>query len=440
MPKNINSNTTADITIQNTVTKKSTKAVTKRNQLEGIYNKSLFTLIIHVLKTLSSKEFPMSVPDIINGIFTITGQTHSVNTVRRHMKDMMDIYNSDNDDYSEMKNAFIYSYGGIIRETNTSKARTKYYFEPLLTISDVNMLAASVTSNRYLDDKEKNYLNIRLKTLAPYMNNIIHKEIYSFNDNKEFNPAMYDAINSNAEEFFASQKININNAYNTSGNAPKTKPMLNIIRALDSAIHDNLQVKLHYGIYNYDGESYKLNRLKLTDRGKEYLINPYAMCWNNGSYYLICTNNNSDIPYHFRVDRIISVEITDNKCNEKPATLKKFFKDKQFQVEKYTKTYPYMSIYGKEDKEDCVFEISASALSILIDYFGKDIHIQKTDKEEPDYNGKMWPVLRAEISNIEYPCLKLFTIQHHQLLKVIKPCRLIDDLKAELNKSIDKYN
>ena len=108
-------------------------------------------------------------------------------------------------------------------------------------------------------------------------------------------------------------------------------------------------------------------------------------------------------------------------------------------MEEYTRTHPYMSIYGEPERVKCTFEIPANALSILVDYFGKNIRLEKTGRDVPDITGNMRPVLKATIEDVEYPCLRLFTIQHHQLLKVLSPKRLIDDLKDELTKSLQKY-
>ena len=335
----------------------------------------------------------------------------------------------------------MYSFSGIVRQINTSKtgsSRFKYYFEALLSDSDVNMLCAAVTSNRYLEQDEKKYLNTRLRTLS-HNPDIEAPTTTKKGKKKKDDLDIYysNPIDSNSKKMLELQQTALKKAYNTSLKMPKQYLLLDIISQLDTAISHNRQIKLRYGIYNYDEN--RIEHLKLMDRGKDYTVNPYALCWNRGNYYLICSNYGSDIPHHFRVDRILSVTITEDKSEPLPELLKDYFKGKHFLMEKYTKCHPHMSIYSTHDTEEYCFEIPAHSLSILVDYFGKKIKLEKTDKEEPDYSGKMWPVLRATIDEIEYPCLKHFTIQHHQVLRVIKPQRLIDDLKAELNNSLNKY-
>lgn len=412
-----------------------------REQLEKIYRESLYTLIINVLKTMSTKDNPLSVKDIIGHLLNITGQLYNTGTVRRHINDIIEIYADEDEEYLYIKNAFMYSFSGIVHEVNTSKtgnSRFKYYFEALLSDSDVNMLCAAVTSNRYFEPDEKNYLNTRLKTLSQN-----HDIMSSDNGKKEKASKNEDAVyysktmDINAKKQLELQQTTLKKAYSSSSKAPKQKLLLDIISRLDRAISSSHQVRLRYGIYNYDET--RIEHLKLMDRGKDYTINPYALCWNNGSYYLVCTNKGHETPYHFRVDRILSVDILEEKSEKHPEALKKFFKGKTFEVEKYTRTHPHMSIYSSPNTVNCCFEIPAHSLSILVDYFGKDIHLEKTDREEPDYNGKMWPILRASIEKIEYPCLKLFTVQHHQVLRIIEPQILIDDLKAELTNSLNKY-
>ena len=424
----------------------SVKKITKREQLESIYRQSLISLIIHILKTLSSKETPLSIPEITNELKNITLEDYNANTIRRHIDSIVEIFSSDNTGkYANMKNAFIYSYGGIIYEVSDPycrakvNSRNKYYFDPLLSAGDVNMLCASVTSNRYISKKDKDYLNTRLKTLSPYCANTIPviKNIAKSNNNKTAY-AKDQVLNHNSQDILNNQKAAITKVYGSLTNIPKNNSLLNNIQQLDDAISEQKQITMRYGIYTYDDS--KLDHLKLTDNGKEYNINPYALCWNNGSFYLICTNAGYDIPYHFRVDRILEVNVSDNKAEKCPDALKPYFKGKEFLVDQYTKTHPYMSIYGQPDIVNCTFEIPSSALSILVDYFGQDIRLELTGKETSDRNGKMWPVLKATIENVEYPCLKSFTIQHHQLFRVLSPERLINDLKEELTKSLQQYD
>ena len=429
---------------------KETAAKEKRNQMPVIYRQSIYSLIIHILKTLSSKNHPLTISDIINSLQTITAEQFDTNTIKRNIENMVEIFNSDpSDNYDEMRIAFINSYGGMIHRTETSAAKIdpnrkkaykkyQYYFEPLLSLSDINMLCASITSNRYLNEAEKKYLTTRISTLSPYHAVPKRSSMYSRQKDVSINDDLYNVL-TNPTELFERQNDSIRNAIGTKQKNARHKPLLDIIQIIDHAIRHKLKIKFRYGIYNFDETSFTLEHMKLIDRGKTYIVNPYVLCWNNGFYYMICTNPSQDAPYHFRVDRIISVEETNDKADNLPKTLKPFFKGKEFLTEKYTKTYPYMSIYEEPDRVDCTFDISANSLSILVDYFGRDIQIEKTDREAPDYNGKMWPVLRATITNIEYPCLKLFTIQHHQLLKVVKPQKLIDDLTQELTVSLNKY-
>ena len=88
----------------------------KRIQLDNIYRESLFTLIVYVLKTFSSYEKPMTIPEISNRIYQITGQVYSINTVKRYLYDLLDIMtiNSDYENMNQILNAFLYSYGGIV--------------------------------------------------------------------------------------------------------------------------------------------------------------------------------------------------------------------------------------------------------------------------------------------------------------------------------------
>lgn len=407
----------------------------KRIQLEHIYRESLMTLIIHVLKTFSSKDSPISIPEISNGIYTITGQIYSINTIKRYFYDLLDIMtaNTDYGNMNQMLNAFIYAYGGYVREihntSNKNNSGNRYYFDPLFSVGDINMLSSTITASRFFNNEEKEYFYSRLRTLKPYSFN---DELYNNCDS-----TLKDNINTNAHIILSEQHDQINNVNSTTVKPPKQKKLLHIIQSLDISIRKRQQITIRYGSYNYDDS--RLDHLRLMDRNKEYVLNPYALCWNNGSYYLICTNIGSDTPYHFRVDRILNVTITGDVADAIPSSLSSFFKNNRFDVNEYTRTHPYMAIYDTSDRVNCTFEIYADSLSILVDYFGRNIRLTKTDIEKTDKNGKSFPLLKAEIFDVEYSCLRTFAIQHHNTMKVISPTRLIHDLRNELINSLHMY-
>src|SRR5699024_455656 len=76
------------------------------------------------------------------------------------------------------------------------------------------------------------------------------------------------------------------------------------ISKLHEAIHDEKIINFTYGRYDLNKE------FILSKKGEARKLKPYALHWNNDHYYLIGMNDEDHI-IHLRVDRLKSVEITE---------------------------------------------------------------------------------------------------------------------------------
>ena len=78
------------------------------------------------------------------------------------------------------------------------------------------------------------------------------------------------------------------------------------IDKISSAIEKKVQIKIIYSNREFDSSR------RIIREGKEMVINPYALCWQDDHYYLIGNYIKYDNLLHLRLDRINSVEITEN--------------------------------------------------------------------------------------------------------------------------------
>ncbi len=97
----------------------------------------------------------------------------------------------------------------------------------------------------------------------------------------------------------------------------------------------------------------------LRRNGKRYMASPLALSWVSENYYLIAYDDNADKIKHYRVDKMLKIELLDQK-----RTLC------QFNIEAYTSKV-FGMFGGREEKVSLLFDNSLAGA--VIDRFGSDV-------------------------------------------------------------------
>lgn len=132
------------------------------------------------------------------------------------------------------------------------------------------------------------------------------------------------------------------------------------IDLISSAIDENKKITLDYTRREFsDG--------KVTVKSKRFTLSPYALCWADDHYYLICNNSKYDNLMHLRVDRIVNV----TKTNEDVRHFGEVSEYKTyFDVADYcTKAF---NMFGGV-KQKIELRCKNGLLETIIDRFGADI-------------------------------------------------------------------
>ena len=296
------------------------------------------------------------------------------------------------------------------------------HMESLLDRSDVDMECGTIISNGYLTMKEKEYLIAREKTLC-----YGDKYVQDQNPLPEKPRSVHKQL---------------------------SEQVLKIVNSLYDAIRGKYQVEVIYGFYGEDLQRCHHPVLSAKNENRPYHLNPYAMLWNDGEYYLFATHRGHTNVSHFRIDRIVSVQpaineddATKNRKREPlPDSLRPFFKrvhgKEEFQTDQYTVTYPLMAVFGKEDLCEVVVECRADAIGVVIDYFGMDLRIMppmlEHDADEVDLNGRSQRYVSIRLPKAQYENVRGFCLLQHSIVTVVSPDRLIRDVKQSLMASADK--
>ncbi len=103
--------------------------------------------------------------------------------------------------------------------------------------------------------------------------------------------------------------------------------------------------------------------------GQVYSVSPFAMLWNNDTYYLVGFHDHRQHITKFRVDRIVQMEITDEPAVKKP---------KDFDVSEFF-TQEFSMLNGKE----CTVTLLCDnvLMNSIIDRFGEDVRTQTVDTD-----------------------------------------------------------
>ncbi|MDE6627718.1 MAG: WYL domain-containing protein [Lachnospiraceae bacterium] len=134
---------------------------------------------------------------------------------------------------------------------------------------------------------------------------------------------------------------------------------------IHEAIASNVKIKFKY--YNWDVDK----KITLRHDGDDFCISPWGLLWDNENYYLIGYDSLAGIIKHYRVDKILKLRLDKEKREGR-----EYFRE--YDMAGYTKKH-FGMFDGKEERVKIEFENRFSG--VVIDRFGKDVVIRKSDEE-----------------------------------------------------------
>ena len=432
------------------------------DELRNLIKHYDITLIAYVLKRLTDVDHALSCSEInehLNILFPTASNNvffFDARTTKRKL-DLIDALDNSQDFLASLNQVFATTYGGVIkhreadglyRKSYPHKQGTqkRYYFEPLLESSDVELIYGSLNSSRYLSDAEKDYLLARLKILHP-----------TYNMRKDKKDSERNCGIESIEELPARPIVPCQSNSLTPLLPGVSSNLLRNVQIIHTAIEEEVQIEIYYGIYDIDEKTGKVN-FHIRNRNNEpYVLDPYALFWNDGEYYLIAQNQNYPYPTHYRVDRIIEVKLHKEinssgypenvKRRSVPDVLRDYYERTKtgkvyFNGIRYANTHPGMSLYRERKLITCSFECTNWSLQMLIDNFGPDISIKKSplkhEASEVDYNGNPQEFLIATVRKVQFDNAKRFAISNCPYLTVVSPEELVKEVKGTLQEAIKK--
>lgn len=181
---------------------------------------------------------------------------------------------------------------------------------------------------------------------------------------------------------------------------------------LHAAPSADAQIQFQYYQWNVKKE------MELRRGGKLYQVSPWGLMWDDEYYYLVAYDAETDKIKHYRVDKMLRIQITDQKRAGKERY-------QSFNLPDYTKRI-FGMFSGEETK--VTLEADNSMAGVLIDRFGKDIMLIPQD------GGRFRATVDVAISD-----QFLGWIVALGTVKIVGPEAVVEKMQAKVSNLIADY-
>ena len=259
------------------------------------------------------------------------------------------------------------------------KTRTHDYFigSREFELPELKLLVDSVQSSKFITHKKSMELISKIEKLTSEANaKKLHRQVFVTNRVKTVNETIY---------------------YN--------------VDKIHDAIAANKQITFKY--YDLD-----VNRKKVYRKnGDRYTESPVALTWDDENYYLITYKEKYDDYAHYRVDKMESIEITeeDRVLSEEP-----------FDLSAYSKTT--FAMFGGEETEVSM-KFENDLVGVVFDRFGTDVRIVKADEDH------FICTVKVAVS----PHFLSWIVSFGRRAKIMSPDYVVDEMYALIKESLENY-
>lgn len=260
----------------------------------------------------------------------------------------------------------------------TIKGRVSAYYVASrdFELPELKLLADAVSSSRFLTERKSSELLKKIENLSSvHEAKQIQRQVYVTNRVKAMNERIY---------------LNVD--------------------VIHRAIAENKKIRFRYFDYNI--------QKKKTYRAGSRICSPYALAWDDERYYLIAYYDNRQTISNFRIDRMESVEIIDEKAVEKPEN---------FIVADYMNSS--FSMFSGTTQE-VKLRFDNQLINPVIDRFGKNITIIA--------DGDSHFTVRVKVKAEHPEPFFGWLFQFGTMAEIIEPCELRDRYIAMLKSVTEK--
>lgn len=348
--------------------------------LQETGKKIIILYILQILRKYTDDSHTMTQQEIVDRLRSEYGIEVNRSTVKRNLFDLIEAgYDIQ---YTEVTRTQLNRKTGE-KEDNT--IYTDLYYEHDFTEAELHMIIDGLLFSRSVPYRQRKTLIDKLGKLS----------------SSYFNQRM-------------------NHVHCMSSDSPQNPELFHTIEMLDEAITDGKQIRI---TYNYFGTDMKLHPTLNADGSvKRQTLNPYQMVASEGRYYLICNNDHYSTVSNYRIDRITDIELLETSV--KPKSQVEGLED-GLNLQDYV--YQNLNMFSGR-AEQVEFMIPKSAVSLIIDFFGK--HVSFYEQEDGSVSCRLQVSLEA---------MKRWAVEHANMVRVTSPQSLVEEVRAELKKAMGLY-
>lgn len=164
-------------------------------------------------------------------------------------------------------------YGLDIIQVSEGKVHGYYIASREFELPELKLLVDSVQSSKFITHRKSLTLIKKIESLASiYDAQLLNRQVFVRNRVKTMNESIY---------------------YN--------------VDAIHTGIASNRKIRFHYFEYTVQKER------RLKRNGAWYTISPFALTWDDENYYMVGFDSEAGIIKHFRVDKMLDIEMTDDE-------------------------------------------------------------------------------------------------------------------------------
>ena len=198
-------------------------------------------------------------------------------------------------------------------------------------LPELKLLVDAVQSSKFITEKKSRELIKKLECLASESEaKQLHRQVFIANRIKTQNESIYYNVDKIQEAMMANRKISFT-----------------------------------YYKWNTDKE------LVARNGGKPFVISPWSLTWDDENYYMLGFDDLTGLVKHYRVDKMQKINLTDDKRTGEAEFEK-------FDLAKFAKST--FGMYGGKH-ETVTLECDNSLIGAILDRFGTDVMIIKTDED-----------------------------------------------------------
>ena len=247
-------------------------------------------------------------------------------------------------------------------------------------IAELKLLVDAVQSSKFITEKKSNQLIHKIEQLASrHEAQTLQRQVVVSNIIKTMNESIYYTVD-----------------------------------AIHNAISENRKIRFQYFQWNVKKE------MELRHDGAWYLVSPWGLSWDDENYYLVGYDSEVQKIKHYRVDKMLHIQMTEEEREGKERFNKLDMAD-------YTKK-SFGMFRGKEKTVKLL--VDNQLAGVMIDRFGKTISLIPVDEEHFTIN-------------VDVHVSKQFlgwVFSLGEQVKIISPDEVVEQMKREIGRLKSQYN